>query len=139
MKDFNIESLPVKIQYVRETKREDWACDQWEVTIEWSNQRGNGQFVTDYYTGLGLRSKPKQSLVESRPIRPKIAEVLHSLFLDASASDYNFSDWCEEYGYSDDSIKALNTYKQCLEIATNLRKAFDAETRKQIEEVIEGM
>jgi hypothetical protein len=65
--------------------------------------------------------------------------VLYSLFNDASASDYNFSDWCDEFGYSDDSIKALNMYKACLETATALRKYFSPDQRKAIQSIIEEM
>lgn len=139
MSEFNIESLPVKITYIGETQKDDWKCDQWRVEINWRKQSGNGFFCTDYFTGLGLRRKAKQSWAKDSPVTPTVADVLCSLFFDASASEYNFNDWCAEYGYSDDSLKALNTYKQCLEIATNLRKAFDAETRQQIKTVIDEM
>lgn len=61
------------------------------------------------------------------PKAPSVDDVLHSLILDASASDYNLQDWCAEFGYSDDSIRALNTYRQCLETATNLRKYLGAD------------
>ena len=139
MAEFNIESLPVKITYVCETQKDGWKCDQWHVEVSWLKQSGNGFYSTDYFTGLGLRRKAKQSWTKDSPVKPTISDVLYSLFMDASAADYNFNDWCSEYGYSDDSLKALNTYKQCLEIATNLRKAFDAETRKQIQSVIDEM
>lgn len=139
MSDFNIESLPVKVAYVGETKRDDWACDQWRVTITYKSAKGSGEWNTDYFTGLGLRRKAKQSWVKDTPQKPNVAEVLHSLFLDASAADYNFSDWCAEYGYIDDSIKALNIYKQCLETAAMLRRSFDSETRAKIESIIGEM
>jgi hypothetical protein len=133
---FNIEALPVKIKYMGETVRDNnWACDQWLVTI------GNnlGYWSTDYFTGLGHRTKPKQQWVEPRPVKPKIADVMYSLFIDAEASDYNFSDWCDMFGYSDDSIKALNVYRQCLETATNLRKYFTLEQRESIKTIIQDM
>ena len=136
---FDIESLPVKITYVGQTKRDDWDCDQWRVEITYKNARGSGFWTTDYFTGLGLRHKPKQAWLDARPVKPTIASVLHSLFLDASAADYNFADWCDEYGYSDDSIKALNIYKQCLDVAAHLRKAFDADTRSAIQATVEDM
>jgi hypothetical protein len=57
-----------------------------------------------------------------RPNKPKLKDVLYSLTMDASATEYNFKDWCDNFGYSDDSIEALNTYKECLEIGEKLRK-----------------
>ena len=123
-----IENLPVKIDYVAETIRDnDWSCDQWRVTI--SSKAGFNHF--DYFTGLGLRSKL------DKPIRPKVANVLHSLILDASAADENFHDWCDNYGYSNDSIKAMNIYKECLETAQVLRKHFSLDTLRQVRELLQ--
>lgn len=134
--DFNIDALPVKIDYVGETVRDnDWKCDQWRVQLT----SKAGYWSTDYFTGLGLRSKSRQSWATPTPKKPAVADVLHSLFMDASAADYNFSDWCAEYGYSDDSIKALNIYKQCLETATALRKHFSPEQRQAIQAIISEM
>ena len=134
---FDIESLPVKIELIGEmpspwSEDKPRAVDAWRVTI--GNQCDNkaGQWVTTYYTGTGLRNKKT-----GRPTRPTVADVLYSLFSDASAADENFSDWCSTYGYSDDSIKALNIYKACTDIAANLRRQFDPATRAQIQSVIQ--
>jgi hypothetical protein len=126
-----LETLPVKIDYVGEITRNDWPCDQWRVTIS----SKAGYWSTDYFTGLGLRKKAKFG--PNLPRKPKIADVLHSLTMDASAADQNFHDWCAEYGYSDDSIKALNTYKACLEIGVAMRKHFSPETVRQIRELLQ--
>lgn len=134
--EFDIEALPVKITYVGETTRDDnWKCDQWRVEL--SNKLG--MWSTDYFTGLGLRSKPRASWDVAKPKKPTVADVLYSLFNDANAADYNFSDWCDEFGYSDDSIKALNMYKACLDTATALRKYFSPEQRAAIQSIIQEM
>lgn len=128
--EFNIEALPVKITYVGETRREDWPCDQWRVELS----SKAGYWSADYFTGLGLRTKST-----GKPKKPAVADVLQSLFLDASAADLNFHDWCAEYGYSDDSIKALNTYKACLDTATALRKHLSPEQRAAVQTIIQDM
>lgn len=129
-----LETLPVKIDYVGQTKRDqNWDCDQWRVTL--SSKAGFHSF--DYFTGLGLRHKPKTSWATPTPKKPKVADVLHSLIMDASAADENFHDWCANYGYSDDSIKAMNTYKACLEIAVALRKHFSPDTLRQVRELLQ--
>ena len=148
--EFNIESLPVKIDYVGETVRDSkWQCDQWRVSIT----SKAGFWSTDYFTGTGLRREVKgaramhikthkivgNKWVTAEPVKPKVADVLYSLFMDAQAADLNFHDWCAEYGYSDDSIKALNTYKQCLEIGTMLRKHFSPDQRASIQSIISEM
>lgn len=148
-----LETLPVKIDYVGETIRDnDWKCDQWRVKITTKA----GLWATDYFTGLGHRSKipaihlshnpPRRGTLAyenlekayCKPVTPKIASVLHSLLLDASAANENFHDWCANYGFSDDSIKAMNTYKQCLETATYLRKHFSPDTLRQMRELLQN-
>lgn len=151
--DFNIEALPVVITYVGETTRDDWKCDHWSVRISGKD----GHWTTDYYTGLGLRGPRTERVWDNgpepsrgtllwerleasrKPVKPKIADVLFSLFMDADAADYNFDEWCESGGYSNDSIKALNLYKQCLDTATRLRKYFTKEQRQAIKALIAEM
>jgi hypothetical protein len=151
---FDIEALPIDIRYVGQTKRDnDWDCDEWHITFK----NKDGHWTTPYYTGLGLRTPIPQLYLRMnpprrgtlayaqlekatrKPITPKKADILYSLFMDASAAEYNFDDWCDSYGYSNDSIKALNTYKECLETAQRLRRYFTAEQRAVIQEAIENM
>ena len=132
-----LEALSVKIEYVAEVPSK-WdtdtprTVDQWRVTL--SSKAGYHSF--DYFTGLGLRHKP-DSWGKRKPRKPKVADVLHSLILDASAADENFHDWCANYGYSDDSIKAMNTYKACLETAQALRKHFSPDTLRTVRELLQ--
>jgi hypothetical protein len=130
--EFDIESLPVEITLIGEMPS-PWGDDKPRVVDAWRVIVGK-QWATTYYTGTGLRNKRT-----GRPTRPTVADVLYSLFSDASAADENFSDWCDNYGYSDDSIKALGMYKACTEVAQNLRRQFDPETRAKIQAVIQEM
>lgn len=130
--EFNIEALPVEIKYIGEIAspwQKNAVVDLWQVTIGklWGNKLG--QWRIDYKTGTGLRKN-------GRIKKPAVQDVLHSLFSDAMAGNLSFNDWCDEYGYSNDSISALNTYKQCCDTAEKLRMYFDHETRKQIEQII---
>jgi hypothetical protein len=151
---FDIEALPVRVDYVAEVPS-PWdeskknKCDEWRISIETKA----GYWSTGYWTGSGLRetirgvramSMPGNKFVKghwqaTKPVKPKIADVMYSLFMDASAADENFHDWCDNFGLSSDSISALNTYKKCLEIATALRRHFNPETRAAIQSVIEEM
>lgn len=130
MTALDIESLPINITYACETTCADWQCDQWRVTLTGKS----GYWSTNYFTGIGLRNKRTK-----QPIKPSKIDVLYCLFNDANAAEYNFSDWCVEYGYSDDSIKAMNTYKQCLDIASALRRFFSSEQREAIKAAVSEM
>ena len=57
-------------------------------------------------------------------VSPTLPDVLYSLLMDSSAADETFADWCDNYGYSDDSIKALETYQACVKEGQALAKAF---------------
>ena len=125
------DTLPVTVTYVGETVKMDWGkngstVDQWRIKLTSTL----GYWSTDYFTGTGLRNKGK-------PVKPSINGVMESLLLSASAADYNFSDWCDEFKYSDDSISALNIYKQCLETATALRKHLGRDTLQQVKEALQ--
>ena len=116
------------VQSAGETVRDGWKCDAWRVTL--------GTMTTEYYTGTGLR-KALTKFQAPRPVAPVAADVLHSLLLDASACEMSFSDWAGDYGYSDDSIDALNVYRKCCAIGKDLRKVFDAKTRQAISDALQ--
>lgn len=119
-----IENIKFQIQHIRDPlkkKSEEWkeTADQWHVTI----YHDTGMFTLEYYTGSGHRKKIGKGFNERTIAQtPKIKDVIYSMFIDSTAMNENFSDWCSNYGYSDDSISALNTYKECLEQGRKLRK-----------------
>ena len=153
----DLEALPITITYTGETvspwdsdSKKPRTVDAWRVEIRSSA----GFWSTNYYTGTGLRKArtnarnpypPRSIAAEAwncdnlKPVKPTAADVLHSLTMDASAADENFHDWCANFGYSDDSIKALNTYKACLEIAAALRRHFSPAQREAIAEAVADM
>ena len=135
--DFGIE---YSAQYIGETvKDNDWKCDEWRCTFR--NASGKSESF-EYFTGLGHRVVNKAKLKQHKarysgaqyqpapnprsimgaeiakslesckvPSNPAAAGVLYSL-LDNGA-EYNFIDWCDNFGYDSDSIKALNSYNVC--------------------------
>lgn len=115
-----IENLRFDIKHIRDplkSKSADWkeTADHWHITFF----HDGGSFTTDYYTGSGHR---KQKHGRDFAVKPDIKDVIYSLFMDSSAEHENFNDWCANFGYSDDSISALNIYKECLESGRKLRK-----------------
>jgi len=88
-------------------------ADYWEL-IRWECEKGfkarispSGGFVTK-----GL----------SKPILPNLADVLHSLMMDAEALDCgDFEEWASSSDYDSDSRKAEAIYRACLEIGLKVR------------------
>jgi hypothetical protein len=132
----DLEGLPLTLTYVGEVLS-PWGdgrtIDQWKIT--WWTSRAVKQAPTHFYTGLGLRKEVSGRL---KPQRPSNADVLYSLFSDSEAEHMPFPDWCVELSYSDDSIKALNTYNECVKIAKFLHSIFDEATFTRIQELLRG-
>ena len=68
---------------------------------------------------------------------PLLRDVLHSLLLDGAAADTTFHDWCSEYGYDDDSRKALSTYDACRDTGHQLQRTFTAAERATLSELFQ--
>lgn len=126
-----------------ETKRGDWTCDEWRVSI--------GKWEFSYYTGTGLRKNnsgktnpfPRNTVGAEdwnhrylKPQAPPAADVLHSLALDSEADEMSFRDWCDNFGYSEDSIDALGIYRQCCKVAEQLRRVFKPDALAAIREAV---
>ena len=135
--DAMLQSRDIKFSavLVGPTVRDKWECDAWRVSF--------GKFTTDYYTGTGHRKMPKgfkpnnNMGIKAKPTTPCAADVLYSLLSDASAADQSFGDWCSDFGYDADSIKALNTYQACEKIGREMRVLFDTQTRELFREVLQ--
>jgi hypothetical protein len=70
-------------------------------------------------------------------VAPTAASVLYCLLSDASASRESYKDWCDEFGYESDSIKALNIYNQCIENAEKINKIFKPTLIEQLSSLLE--
>jgi hypothetical protein len=119
----DINKLPnVDIKYVGQAKRNDWDCDAWIVCC--------GADAFEFYTGLGHRKN-------NRPVKPKVADFMHSILLDSEALDMSFTVWCASFGYSDDSLQALDTYRDCCKNAKKLKKHFSSSQLASMSELLQ--
>lgn len=136
---------------IGQTRREDWDCDAWKVTF-----RKDGKDITqDYYTGLGHRQSADKmppdiarlgprilARVEwerryIKPVTPTAASVLHCLLLDSQAAHESFNDWCDNFGYDNDSMKAFQTYQACCETGKKLSQVFTSNQLNILSELLE--
>jgi hypothetical protein len=122
----------------------------WLVTLT----KGRQSMTVDYSYGVGHLPKVPQwwrSTVRSyqqcmiqhgwtgsgaqrlRAPEPKLADVVESLLSDAGVLDYaTFEEWAGEFGFDVDSRKAERTYRQCLEIALQLRAMCDIDRGREL-------
>ena len=64
-------------------------------------------------------------LAKSQKVTPTLNDVCHSLLSDGTAffDGQCFEDWAADFGYSDDSIKAKETFEACDKIGRELSRA----------------
>lgn len=114
-------SISFSVSYLCPRKRDGWDCNAWLVKFT-----GDRSEEFEFFTGLGFN---RNSL--------HVADVLHSLILDSSANEMSFDDWCLEYGYSSDSIKARDTYDACQRNTDKLCRIFPRKTLEALRETLQ--
>lgn len=57
----------------------------------------------------------------SKPKPLNIDDILYSLLLDSQAGAESFDDFCDNFGYDNDSIKANEIYKDCQKNAKKVK------------------
>jgi hypothetical protein len=101
-------------------------------TCELITSKGSIRLV--FKTGLAHVIKAKSSFFNDKPKPPTLEDVLYSLIADSRAAELSFGDWCDEYGYEEDSISAFYIYRECCETAKKLKTIY---SRNEIEEIKE--
>lgn len=84
-----------------------------------------GKHEFKYFMGLGHARNEKAVKnygVEPLPKQPTENDFLECIFSDAEAGEMLFKDFCDNFGYSDDSIKALEIYRECQNSAMKVRE-----------------
>jgi hypothetical protein len=95
------------VGYFTEMDGDKWAHHSWKCTLRYKGR----QMTTDYHMGTGHHGN-----------EPSVADVLYGLLLDYAVVDSSFAEFCNDFGYSDDSRKAEKIYKACIAGGKKLRK-----------------
>lgn len=98
-----------------------WEHTAWKVTLRHTNAAGKRrQMTVPYRTGVALGESDVTA-----------ESVLSCVLSDANGYENagSFSAWCEEYGYSDDSIKYRATYDAINKQTDQLYKFLGRRTR----------
>jgi hypothetical protein len=78
------------------TKFPEWAKQGWSIVLKYQGKRAQFRFY-----GGGKANTPTAS------------DLVWSVATDSTALNENFNYWCDNFGYSTDSIKARSIYKAC--------------------------
>ena len=122
----NIEIESQRAFKTRKDMEDEWkkTANKWQVKLTYFDK----EYVTNFYMGHGLVDE------ENKPKRPTKKDILYSMVLD-DVSDMNFNDFCDNFGYSKDSIRALKIYKACQKETEEYYDMFDNEER----EILKGL
>lgn len=156
-----LESVFVPFSQSR-NKTEKYPSLNWKVTLK---KNGKDIVTTDYMAGCGHAPSYKQGkktweddqLVKAecetgfknrhawsggnyypdkkKPITPKIEDVVYSLVMDSDVLEYDFSDWCANLGFEEDSRKAEQIYNDCVQIALKLNRSLGTDGLNTLREV----
>jgi hypothetical protein len=74
----------------------DWAKQGWSIVLKYRGKRAQFRFY-----GGGASKTPTAS------------DLVWAVAIDSEALNDSFSDWCDNFGYTTDSVKARSTYKAC--------------------------
>lgn len=88
---------------------ENTMANYYKPTKRLPNARWCG--ASGYFVGVG------------KVLPPELDAVLYCLLCDAEAENMGHAEWCDNFGYEEDSCKGLETYLECQGIAQKLRKA----------------
>ena len=132
---FDFGSLPIVVTYCGKITEGKGGWDHFLYSV--SIGKGKNMFTTSYKCGLGHVIKSKVKYIEDKPKKPSNSDIIYFLLLDSEASDYSFSDWCDNFGFDSDSISAFNIYQQCENIAKQLKKVFSREQIKAMREALQ--
>lgn len=86
-----------------------------KVTLRYNKK----QYTIDYFIGSALSENDIT-----------IEAVMYSILMDSSFAVYSFVDFCNELGYSDDSIKAHKIWLACKKQSKRVNEMF---TKSEIE------
>lgn len=118
----------------------NWQHDLWDIVIngqrfEYKTGTGHRKIKPDFKNGFFHGRRYSLDTIENctMPVLPKIDDILYSLFSDSIAINSNFDDWCDDYGYDDDSRSALDTFNQCIDNTKKLMSALSINRDQLIE------
>lgn len=100
-------------------KRVEWPHDVWSVTLH----HGDKTHTTEFKCGIGHYVERLGWLDDVKAAEAAFtADVLACLLSDASNASETFEEWCSNFGYSDDSMKAMEIYRACQKTRAALQR-----------------
>ena len=117
----------IKLETIKTWNNEHDKQDEWKRTATKYNCKitfKNQSYTFNFWMGSAHTKAPSKK------------DVLYSFIMD-DVSCMDFNEFCSNFGYDDDSIKALKTFKACQAQTDNFYRLFDEEEREMLRELLE--
>lgn len=121
------------ITFVGISAKVTWPHFIWGILIngevfEYNTGKGHATpFYSDKYRTKRNAKPTCQTIIDSANSQwihvPSESDVMECLKSDALAGNESFDSFCDNFGYSNDSLAALDTYRACADTAKRLLKA----------------
>lgn len=118
----NINLKTVKIELNANDLKDEWKRNASKYNCKLSFK--NKSIVLDYYMGAAHTKAPTKK------------DILYSLVMD-DVNDMNFDDFCMNFGYDNDSIKALRIFEACQKQTKEFYDVFNADEIEILRELLE--
>lgn len=117
----------IKLETIKTWNNEHDKKDEWKRTATKYNCKltfKNQSYTFNYWMGSAHTKAPSKK------------DVLYSFIMD-DVSYMDFKEFCATFGYDDDSIRALKTFKACQTQTDNFYRLFNEEERETLRELLE--
>lgn len=117
----------IKLETIKTWNNEHDKKDEWKRTATKYNCKitfKNQSYTFSYWMGAAHTKAPNKK------------DVLYSFIMD-DVSYMDFDEFCSNFGYDNDSIKALNTFKACQLETANFHRLFNEDEREILRELLE--
>lgn len=121
MNTATIQKIKISAEYIGD-KKSSWSDENWHnnrVTVK-SNGR---QFSFDFWGSI------------INPECRSVSDLKHAVYCavsDARSGDMEFNDFCAEFGYNTDSIKAHEAWKACRAMKKKVDRVLTVEQQDEI-------
>ena len=123
----NFSDIKMSYKFLGKTTPATWGNTQvnsYKVTIKYNSN----QFAIDYHMGLGLNLSDIT-----------VEQIIYSALLDSSCTQYDFNEFCNEFGYDNNRVRGLKIYKACKQTTKKLHNMFNESELKYLQDYIDKL
>jgi hypothetical protein len=108
--------------------------DHWDNVVQLT--RKHATIKEEYKARFALDQATAAAwLAKRQKVQPHPAEVLANAASDGEGAEDSFENWCQDFGYDSDSMKARATYDACTENGKKARRVLGAENARKFAEL----